>query len=219
MGDKKTAIFFAPHPDDETLGCGGTIAKKIAEGYKVLIVIMTDGRFLFKGLEINNNVSPEQVKEIRKSEVLKAVKILGVLQNNVVFLDFIDGTLNENEDNALEKVVEVLKSFSASEVYLPYEKDSHPDHVATKRVVMRAIERLGIKPTIYKYEILHKMARIGPFFDSFLNFFRHNIIEVDISSFLPLKERALKEFKSQFMLHTINFKKFLKKKEKFYINR
>ena len=39
---------FAPHPDDETWGCGGTVAKKISEGYEVLIMVLTDGRYAFQ---------------------------------------------------------------------------------------------------------------------------------------------------------------------------
>ena len=52
-------IIFSPHPDDETLGCGGTIAKKVKEGYQVKIVFMTDGRNAFsKILKINSCPSP-----------------------------------------------------------------------------------------------------------------------------------------------------------------
>jgi LmbE family N-acetylglucosaminyl deacetylase len=225
---RKRMIVFAPHPDDETLGCGGTIAKKISEGYEVLIVVLTDGRFLLANtLGINCNPTPEQVKEIRKGEVLRAVKILGVPEENVVFLDFVDGMLDENEDEVLEKVSEVLRKFLPSEVYFPYEKDCHLDHVTANRVIRKAVERLGIKPTAYRYTILHKMARFGPFIERFLNFFRRNMVYVDISDFLPLKREAVKEFKSELTTisphqnkpHTKNFEKFLKKGETFYIDR
>lgn len=39
----KRIIVFAPHPDHETLGCAGTIAKRLNEGYEVLLVVLTDG--------------------------------------------------------------------------------------------------------------------------------------------------------------------------------
>lgn len=225
---KKRMIVFAPHPDDETLGCGGTIAKKISEGYEVLIVVLTDGRFLLADcLGINCNPTPEQVKEIRKGEVLRAVKILGVPEENVVFLEFVDGTLKENEDEVLERVVEVLGKFLPSEVYFPYEKDFHPDHRTTNRVVRKAIKRLGIEPTAYRYAISYKMARFGPLSDRFLNLFRRNMIYFDISESLLLKKAAVKEFKSALTIisehqrkpHTKSFKKFLKKEEIFYVDR
>jgi LmbE family N-acetylglucosaminyl deacetylase len=219
-------IVFAPHPDDETLGCGGTIAKKIAEGYEVLIVIMTDGRFLLQnGSETDSRLAPERVKEIRRIEVLNATKILGVPEKNVIFLDFVDGTLKENEKIAEEKIIMILKKFPPSEVYFPYEKDSHPDHKATNRIVQKVFEKLNLKPTTYRYSIALKFARVGPFIESFLNFFSTNVIYVDISEFLPLKKDALKEFKIQSLRYSLNktslkaesFDKYLKRKEKFYI--
>jgi LmbE family N-acetylglucosaminyl deacetylase len=225
---KKRVIVFAPHPDDETLGCGGTIAKKIAEGCEVLIVVMTDGRFLLtKSLGIDGDPSPEQVKEIRRGEVLRAVKILGVPEENAVFLDFVDKMLEENEREAQKKVVEILRKYWPSEVYFPYERDCHPDHRVTNRVVRKAIERLGITPLTYRYIILHKFARVGPFIERFLNVFKRNMIHVNISEFLPLKEAAVKEFRSELTIisprqskpRTKSFKKFLKKEETFYIDK
>jgi len=225
---KKKIVVFAPHPDDETLGCGGTIAKKVAEGYEVLIVILTDGRFLLAhGLGINSDPSPEQVKEIRKREVLNAVKILGVPEKNVIFLDFVDGTLKENESEVQKRVADILEKYSPSEVYFPYEKDYHPDHRATNHIVKKTIENLNNKPIMYKYIILHKFARFGPLIERFLNIFKRNMIYVDVSESLPLKKAAVKEFKSELTIispkqskpHTKSFDKYLKKKERFYIDK
>jgi len=67
----KKLVVFAPHPDDETLGCGGTIAKRVREKWEVLIVIMTDRKYAFHKV-LDNVYSapiPEQLKEIRKKEV------------------------------------------------------------------------------------------------------------------------------------------------------
>jgi LmbE family N-acetylglucosaminyl deacetylase len=225
---KGRIIVFAPHPDDETLGCGGTIAKKLAEGYEVIIVVMTDGRFLLlKSFGISDGPSPEQVKEIRRGEVLRATKILGVPEENVVFLDFIDGTIGENEKAAEEKVTTILEKYAPSEVYFPFERDGHPDHQAANHIVRRAVEKLGIKPAMYRYTIMHKFARFGPLVESFLSIFKRDRISVDISEFLPLKKEAVKEFKSELTTispkqskpHTKDFKNFLKRKEKFYTDK
>jgi LmbE family N-acetylglucosaminyl deacetylase len=224
----KKIIVFAPHPDDETLGCGGTIAKKIAEGYEVFAVVLTDGRFLLlKGVGIDCEPTPEQVKEIRRGEVLRATKILGVPKENVIFLDFIDGTLGENEKAVEEKVAAMLEKYAPSEVYFPFERDGHPDHQAANHIVRRAVKRLGIKPAMYKYMIIHKFARFGPLIECFLSIFKRDRVSVDVSEFLQLKEKAVNEFKSeltpispkQSKPHTKSFKKFLKKKEKFYIDK
>jgi len=219
---------FTPHPDDETLGCGGTIAKKLAEGYEVIIVVMTDGRFLLlKSCGISDDPSPEQVKEIRRGEVLRATKILGVPEENVIFLDFIDGSLRENEKMAEKKVVTILEKFVPEEVYFPYKRDGHPDHQAANRIIKRAIEKLNIKPKMYQYSIAQKFARLGPLMDSFVCIFKRNMVQIDVSEFLPLKEEAVKEFKCELTTisprqsrpHTKDFKKFLKVKETFYIDK
>jgi LmbE family N-acetylglucosaminyl deacetylase len=225
---KGRVVVFAPHPDDETLGCGGTIAKKLAEGYEVIIVVMTDGRFLLlKSFGIDDDPSPEQVKEIRRGEVLRATKILGVPEKNVIFLDFVDGTLKENEEAAEEKVTEILEKYMPSEVYFPFERDAHLDHQAANRIVRRAVKKLGITPMMHRYTILHKAARFGPLMEFLASIFKRDRIYVDVSKFLSLKKEAVKEFKSELTAispkqskpHTKDFKKFLKKKETYYIDR
>jgi LmbE family N-acetylglucosaminyl deacetylase len=221
-------IVFAPHPDDETLGCGGTIVKKLVEGYEVIIVVMTDGRFLLlKSFGIDDDPTPEQVKNIRREEVLRATKILGVPEDNVIFLDFVDGTLKENEEVVEEKVAEILKKYAPSEVYFPFERDGHPDHQAANCIVRRVIKKLGLKTIMYRYSIMHKAARFGPLMESFLSFFKRDRVYVDVSELLPRKRVAVKEFKSELTAispkqskpHTKDFKKFLKKKETFYIDK
>ena len=219
--------MFAPHPGDETWGCGGTIAKRISEGYEVLIVVMTDGRYAFqKVLGIDSDPTPEELKEIRKDEVKRAVKILGVPGKNIVFLDFIDGELKNHEAEAVEKVIEVFNGNDPVEVYFPYKKDAHPDHRATYRIVKNAIGKLGINVSMYQYSIGQKYAHIGPIIDSLLNLFKHNIIRVEISKFLSLKKGAVKEFRSEVSIISSkqrkpleeDVNKFLKREEVFYVD-
>lgn len=219
--------MFAPHPDDETWGCGGTIAKRISEGYEVSIVVMTDGRYAFLTmLGIDSDPTPEELKEIRKEEVKRATGILGVPEENLIFLNFVDGTLENNTEKAEEKVTEILSKNHPVEVYSPCKKDAHPDHRAAYRIVRNSIRKLGISAVTYQYSIGQKYSRIGPIIDALLNLLKHNMVRVDISKFLSLKETAAKEFKSE--LATISskqqnpiaddVKKFLKRKETFYIS-
>ncbi len=222
----KKIIVFAPHPDDETFGCGGTIAKKINQGYEVLIVIMTDGRYAFeKVLGINSDPSPDYLKEIRKEEVIRAMKVLGVPRENIIFLNFEDGKLNDFKREAEEKVMEILIKNPPEEVYFPTHKDAHPDHQATYQIVKNALRRLDIPVTQYQYSIGQKYGRIGPLIDLFISFFKHNMYVVDISEFLLKKRIAIEEFKSEITLISprqkrplvTDIKKFLKSKETFYV--
>lgn len=218
--------MFAPHPDDETLGCGGTIAKKIAEGNEVIIVVITDGRHAFSEmLGITSDPSPEELKCIRKDEVTMATKILGVPKKNLYFLDFEDGTLERHEREAEEKIVEVLKKYSPVEVYFPFIKDCHPDHRATNRIVNRCMQDLGLTAMKYQYSIALKYTRIGPLIEKLLNLVKKNMLKVDISEFLSVKEKAVKEFKSEVSIISSKQKKpieekidrYLKNEETFYI--
>jgi len=223
----KRIIVFAPHPDDETLGCGGTVAKRISEGYEVLIVVMTDGKYAFSEvLGINSDPSPEELKQIRREEVKRAVKNLGVPEENIIFLDFEDGKLKENSKEAEEKVTQILKENCPAETYFPYEKDDHTDHRATNRIIRNSIRKLGLPILKYQYSIYQRYSRVGPIVDKLLNFFKRNMIQVDISEFLSLKEVAMKEFKSETTIISSNqespiltkIKSFLKNKETFYID-
>jgi len=224
----KKIVVFAPHPDDETLGCGGTIAKKLSEGYEVLIVILTDGRYAFLKMQgISSDPTPEELKEIRKEEVKRATKILGISPQNLLFLDFEDGSLEKNEEKVTKIITKIIKENMPEEVYFPYEKDVHPDHRATNRAVRSAIKQLGLPIKKYQYSITQKFSRVGPIIDRILNLFKHNIIYVDISEFFSMKEKAVKEFKSEIAVISkkqkaplmADIRPFLKKEEMFYVDK
>jgi LmbE family N-acetylglucosaminyl deacetylase len=225
---KKKILVFAPHPDDETFGCGGTIVKRISEGYEVLIVVMTDGRYAFLYmLGVDSDPTPEELKEIRKEEVKRATKILGVPEEDLIFLDFVDGSLESNKEKVEEKVTEIISKNRPVEVYFPYKKDCNQDHRAAYQILKNSIRKLDIFTLTYQYSITHKYARVGPILDAFLGFFKRNMVRVDISKFLLIKEAAAKEFKTELtpvwsrqhkpMVHGI--KKFLKDKEIFYVDK
>jgi LmbE family N-acetylglucosaminyl deacetylase len=229
---EKKIVVFAPHPDDETFGCGGTIAKRISEGYEVLIVVLTDGRYAFlKVFGIENDPTPEELKDIRKEEVKRATRILGVPEKNLIFLDFLDGTLKDREEEAKQKVMEILGKNNPVEVYIPYKKDAHPDHYATYRIVKDSIKELRLSTAIYQYSIAQKYAYFAPIIDAWLNPLKRSMVHVDISKFLAAKKNAAREFKSEFT--TISSKqlcpltddikeftkRFLNCKEAFYIEK
>jgi LmbE family N-acetylglucosaminyl deacetylase len=226
--NKRRMMVFAPHPDDETWGCGGVIAKRLSEGYEVLIVVITDGRYAFsKMLNIESDPTPEELKNTRKEEVKRAAKILGVPEKDIVFLDFEDGTLEMCEKEAEERFIEILRKNPPTEVYFPYEKDAHPDHRATNRIVRSALKKLGLSTPKYKYSIAQRYSRVGPIIGSLLNLFQNNIIRVDISEFLHLKEIAIREFHSEIAIISNKQKKplisgiekYLKNNEAFYIDK
>ena len=144
----RPAVVFAPHPDDETLGCGGTIAKKRSSLAPLTIVFMTDGSASHPDL-----MPKHRMREVRKSEAVDAARALGVPDESVLFLDFGDGELEAQADAALQRVSSILRSHREEDVFVPYHRDGTPDHNATHRIVTSAVARGGGHHTVYEYPV------------------------------------------------------------------
>ena len=233
---KKKAVVFAPHPDDETLGCGGVIAKKVDEGYDVSVVFITDGRHSLTELGISSKITPIEMKEMRRKEAIKATEILGLHENNLLFLDYEDTTLEENREHVQKRIIKVLKDVSPNEVFFPQEREYNIDHRLTSVIVREAIRISKLHPVEYQYVIawsfpfyllLHVVGEHT--FDLLTSsFLKKNLILVDITEFLSLKEAAIQKYKSQITVisneqnrpalkHSF-LKRFLKNEEKFFVN-
>ena len=191
-------LVFAPHPDDETFGCGGTIAKRVSEGYEVVVVLITDGKRAFdKFFTETFSLSETKIIQLRKTEIINAMKVLGVTAENIIFLNFGDGELNKDFDDVALKICKLLKEIKPEEIYFPFEKDAHPDHRVASLIVQNCIKKLNFSTNAYMYSISGKSALVNLTFLKLINTLRHKLIFVDITDFLPQKEAALREYKSQ----------------------
>lgn len=144
----RPALVVAPHPDDETLGCGGAIAKKRQAGADVTIVFMTDGSASHREWMGEDELGP-----IRREEALAAARVLGVIDDHVVFLGFHDGRLRESQNEATDQLVELLRATRAEQVFAPYRKDVTDDHVITHSIVERVVRECGRGVTVYEYPV------------------------------------------------------------------
>jgi LmbE family N-acetylglucosaminyl deacetylase len=129
-----SAIVFAPHQDDETLGCGGTIIRKREAEAQVKIVFMTDGsrshdRFILEA----------ELIVLRQQEAVQAAQTLDVEAENVVFLGFRDGELSQSLIKAIAQVQELLIQNQPQQLFIPYIRETHPDHLATNQIVWAAL--------------------------------------------------------------------------------
>lgn len=126
----ESVVIFAPHPDDEILGCAGLIQKIIKSEGKVYIVYLTNGdhnQLPYRIYEKKIVLKPKdyiKLGEIRRRESINATKIIGVPKENLIFLGYPDfGTLKIWEDYWDENK-KPFKSFLTRASYVPYKENS-----------------------------------------------------------------------------------------------
>jgi len=186
----RTTIIFAPHPDDETLACGGTVAIKAKSGQNVWIVFMTDGRNShLHALGISSDPTPGELAHVRKGEATRAAKVLGIKPENTIFLDIEDGTLLMNNETAEARVRQILSELQPDEVYYPDKNDVHKDHSATYTIVENSLKAINVAPKRYRYIVWSsgKESKESA----------GHQIAVDVTSVLALKKSAISEYLSQ----------------------
>ncbi len=181
----KNILIIAPHPDDEVLGCGGTIKKLSSAGNKLYVLVVTRGK---KGL-----YSEEKILNVR-SEARSAHKILGITETR--FLDFPAPDLDLVSIAEISGAISsVINEFQISSLYLPHRGDIHNDHKVVFNAGLVAARPVNGNPVrrIYSYETLSETEWAAPFSDdAFIPDFYINISDVLIS-----KLEAIKCYKSQ----------------------
>ncbi|MGD0495490.1 MAG: PIG-L family deacetylase [Candidatus Bathyarchaeia archaeon] len=180
-------IVFAPHPDDETLACGGTMLRKIQEGFDVHVVVMTDGRHSHDVTLGLAEPSPETIAEIRATEFSEATRVLGVNLSNLLLLGFEDGKLREQMSEARERTVRILREVRPVEIYVPYRDDANEDHRTTYEIVAGSVREADLLPKMYEYSVWNgKIPRPGL-----------KVFVMDIHGELGRKMEAISKYKSQ----------------------
>lgn len=178
-------LIIAPHPDDEILGVGGTIAKRTIEGHEVYVCIVT------KGCE---PLFHEDFIERGRSECRKADAVLGVKET--IFLDFPASMLEEVPRYKLNReILDVIQNVKPDEVYIPYHGDMQIDHkiiVNSAMVALRPKYKHKVK-RIYAYETLSETGWDVP---NTVNEFIPTVYE-DISETIDRKLAAMSIFQSQ----------------------
>ena len=182
-------LIISAHPDDEVLGCGGTVARLNKEGHTIYTLILGEGVTSRDHIR-NRNKRENEIIDL-KNYTEKANKILGV--KKVFFYDFPDNRFDTAPFLDIVKVIEKIKNQIKPEViFTHYEKDLNIDHQITYRAVItatRPLEKETVKE-IYSFEILSSTEWSYPL--SFLP----NVF-YDISKSIDIKLKALEEYKSE----------------------
>jgi N-acetylglucosamine malate deacetylase 1 len=147
-------LIFAPHQDDETLGCGALIARKRYEGRPVHIVFITDGG----GSHIDHpHLTVPAVIALRRREAAAAMTELGVESCAVHFLDEADGTLMhltpERAASLRDRITVLLRDLQPAKIFLPCDPDGSSEHDSAHRLIMAAVHRSGLRPSVWQYAI------------------------------------------------------------------
>ena len=181
----KVLLIIIPHPDDEVLGAGGTIAKYSNNGWEVHALI------------VSGHLPPLYKREdfeITKTEFERSSKILGIKSSN--FLEYPATKIHEYPVAELnKKLFEILKKLKPSILLIPF-PDRHIDHRVifdASMVVSRPVDVGASLELVACYETLSETHWNAPYVEP--NFIPN--INVDITDFIEKKIQALKCYKSQ----------------------
>ena len=176
----KTVLVVAAHTDDEALGCGGTIARHVAEGDIVYAVFMADG-VTSRPDATNDELEQRNLAAARAHKILgiKKAYMLGVPDNRMDSIPLLD---------IVQKLEKVLNKLSPQVVYTHHHGDLNVDHRVTHEAVMTACRPLpgAALREIYAFEVLSATDWNTPGATPFIP----NVF-VDISDYLDTKLNSL----------------------------
>jgi LmbE family N-acetylglucosaminyl deacetylase len=191
----RNILVIAPHPDDESLGCGGLISKLAAHRRRFCTVFVTDGSASHVG---SIKWSRRSVAARREREAEEALYQLGIGDHPRIFLRLCDSAMppvsSEEWRFALGELDFVLRIFCPDLVLLPWRRDPHCDHRDSWRLATEAIRRSVLTPMTLEYAIWLEEYGVAA------DYPRPNeaqSIVFDVSTEVPIKRAAIAAHQSQ----------------------
>ena len=169
----RDCLVLAPHPDDESIGCGGSIVRHVNRGSGVKVLFLTSG----ENGDFQNAFGEDYIARRRRSAI-DALSVLGVKEYE--FLGFRDRRLYEKREDALNSVLEVVESFSPRLLYVPSPFEAHPDHRTASWIGWELYSRTGIETAFYEV--------LMPLYPNIL---------VDITGEYKTKEAAIRRYDTE----------------------
>lgn len=182
----RRALVFAPHPDDDVLGCGGTLAGLASLGADIRVVYLTSGE--------NGDAStpPPRLGILREAEAARAARVLGIRET--IFWRQPDGGLTSSAQ-LIERAVALMRAFQPHLAFFPHARDAHGDHRAAHDIARESLRaasgpwhpRAGrtpwTVPAAFAYEVWTPMEEYA--------------VAQDVTRFMTRKMQALAAHKSQ----------------------
>ena len=172
----KRVFVISPHPDDESIGCGGAIRGHVVCGDSVRVLFLTSGE---KG---GHGRPAEETIRIREAEARAAARVLGI--EEIEFWRQPDGAFRATRALAA-RLGDTLRRWRPQVLYVPHEREMHPDHRAACRLVRLALRsfRRTHSPAVMQFEVWTPLQRIDHI--------------VDVSPHIEVKMAAIRAYKSQ----------------------
>lgn len=123
-------LMLSPHPDDESISCGGTLRDHVVRGDLVRVIFLTSGEGGGHG------IPPNKTALIREREAETAAAILGIA--DIDFWRQPDGGLRMTQP-LVSRLVQVLECWRPELLYVTHDREMHPDHRAAARLVRQAL--------------------------------------------------------------------------------
>lgn len=189
-----SALVVAPHPDDETLGCGGAIALLRSLGCDVQVLVISDGTLSHPR---SRKFPAPVLRQLRERETISALAILGVDATAITFLRLPDGSIPIEAlefTSAVAACRTYLAEVAPQTIFLPLRSDPHPDHRATWKLIHGALADLPQSPRLIEYPIWDwdPEQRGSPPNPSRMTSWR-----LDIGTVVELKQQAIAAYRSQ----------------------
>jgi LmbE family N-acetylglucosaminyl deacetylase len=150
--DDRPFIVIAPHPDDESLGCGGLIADACRQGLRGKIVIVSDGA----GSHPNTKTyPPDRLVPLREEEARQAAMELGLNPEDILFLRLPDRFVpheGEAAERAIGAIVDCVKETGTGSLFVSWRHDPHCDHLASYRIARQIQRRVG-RVRLFEYVV------------------------------------------------------------------
>ncbi len=192
----KKILFICAHPDDEVLGCGGVIAKYIKQKNNIRIIFLSEGiTARYDDHDIKSKKALKEI-EIRNNNALKALKILGVKKNNIIFYNNLCCRLDTLPIISITKIIEKnLQEFNPEVVFTHNNTDVNVDHQICFKATLAACRPTKNQSVnqLYTFEVLSSTEW------NTLNDFKPQVFE-DITDFIDLKIKATKMYKNEIFL-------------------
>ncbi len=175
-GPAVNVLVIAPHPDDESIGVGGTIRLHVDRGDHVCVVFLTSGEAGLKHL------TRSEAWQVREGEAQTAAIVLGI--TTTIFLRQPDWYLGDVIAQAAAALRPVLEREAPGVIYVPHPREWHPDHQAAVPILRSALAPVdALSPALLAYEVWTPMEN-------------HDVVE-NVTPKMKQKLRAVRCYRSQ----------------------